>query len=279
MAFVPSFGSRPALGNLRSRLTLAAQLARCEVMGRYRGSALGMAWSLLTPLFMLAVYTFVFGTIFKARWTPPDGGAAGEHSTAEFAVILFAGLVIYQLFAEVINRAPGLVLANVNYVKKIVFPLEILPLIALGSAFFHLVVSLMALFAFYPFLFGAPPVTALLLPFILAPFCVLILGLAWFLASLGVYVRDISQFLGTLVTAMMFLSPIFFPSAALPEWLRPYLFLNPIALPVEETRNVLIWGHPPDWKALGLYSVVAIMIAVLGFVWFQKTRKGFADVV
>jgi homopolymeric O-antigen transport system permease protein len=279
LAFVQLFGSRPVVGNLRSRLTLAVHLARREVLGRYRGSALGMLWSLLTPLFMLAVYTFVFGTIFKARWTPPDGSGASEHSTAEFAVILFAGLVIFQLFAEVINRAPGLVLANVNYVKKIVFPLEILPLVALGSALFHLFVSLMALLTFYPFVIGAPPVTALLLPFILAPFCVLILGLAWFLASLGVYVRDISQFLGNLVTAMMFLSPIFFPATALPEWLRPYLYLNPIALPIEEGRKVLIWGHAPDWAALGVYSIVAIMIAVLGFLWFQKTRKGFADVV
>lgn len=279
MAFVSSIKSRPALGSLRSRLTLAAQLARREVLGRYRGSTLGMLWSLLTPLFMLAVYTFVFGTIFKARWMSPEGGEASEPSMAKFAVILFTGLVIYQLFSEVINRAPGLVLANVNYVKKIVFPLEILPAVALGSALFHLIVSVMALFAFYPFVIGMPPPTVLLLPFVLAPFCVLILGLAWFLASLGVYLRDISQFLGTLVTAMMFLSPIFFPSTALPEWLRPYLFLNPIALPVEETRNVLIWGHLPDWTALGIYSVVATMIAALGFAWFQKTRKGFADVL
>lgn len=118
-----------------------------------------------------------------------------------------------------------------------------------------------------------------MLSLVLTPFCLLILGLAWFLAALGVYIRDITQFLGTAVTALMFLSPIFFPSSALPEWLRPFLVFNPIALPVEEARNVLIWGRAPACAALGLYSAAALLIAMSGFFWFQKTRKGFADVV
>jgi len=268
------------LPRLCSNVSLALQLVRREVVGRYRGSLLGIAWSLLTPLFMLAIYTFVFGTIFKARWTVADASGAGaEHPMAEFAIFLFAGLVVFQLFGEVVNRAPGLVLSNVNYVKKIVFPLEILPVVALGSALFHAFVSMIVLFVFIPLVMGGIPITALLLPVVLAPFALLILGLAWFLASLGVYFRDIAQFLGTVVTAMMFLSPIFFPATALPAWLRPYLALNPIALPVEETRNVLIIGRAPDWAALGLYSLLAVVIAALGFVWFQKTRKGFADVI
>lgn len=259
--------------------SLALQLTRREILGRYRGSALGVVWSLLTPLFMLAVYTFVFGTIFKARWTPPDGGPGAEHPVTEFAIILFAGLVVFQLFGEVINRAPGLVLGNANYVKKIVFPLEILPIVALSSALFHALVSMTVLFVFVWLVMGGVPLTAVLLPFVLTPYCLLILGLAWFLASLGVYVRDIAQFLVPVITALMFLSAIFFPSSALPEWLRSYIFLNPIILPVEETRNVVIWGRSPDWAALGLYSVAALLIAVFGLLWFQKTRKGFADVV
>ena len=178
-------------------------------------------WSLFTPLFMLAVYTFVFGTVFKARWTPPDTPAAGaEHATAEFAIVLFAGLIVFQLFGEVITRAPGLVLANVSYVKKVVFPLEILPVVAMASALFHSGVSLLVLFAAMLGFNGSIPVTAVLLPIVLAPYTGLILGLAWFLASLGVYVRDIGQILSTLVTALMFLSPIFFPPSALPEWMR-----------------------------------------------------------
>lgn len=259
---------------------LILQLIHREIAGRYRGSMLGMLWSLITPLFMLGVYTLVFGSIFKARWSGVDAGAASaQHSVGEFAVILFPGLIVFQLFAEVINRAPTLVLSNRNYVKKIVFPLEVLPLVALGSALFHAGVSLVVLLAFMIAFMGHVPLTALLLPFVIAPFMLMILGLSWFLASLGVYVRDVAQLLGTIVTALMFLSPVFFPASALPEQVRALLFLNPIALPIEEARNVLLWGRTPDWIALGLYTVVALAVAALGRLWFEKTRKGFADVL
>jgi lipopolysaccharide transport system permease protein len=236
---------------------------------------LGILWSLLTPLFMLGVYTLVFGTVLKTRWA----GAGDSTSTAEYAVILFAGLIVYQLFAEVINRAPGLILANQNYVKKVVFPLEVLVPVALGSALFHAAVSFGVLLAFVLVIHGGIPWTALLLPFVLAPYCLLILGLAWFLASLGTYLRDIGQFLGTVVTALMFLSPIFFPLSALPAWLQPWLALNPIALPVTQARDVLIFGKLPDLAALALYSLAAAAIAWFGYAWFAKTRKGFADVL
>lgn len=256
-------------------LTLLLPLIRREITGRYRGSALGILWSLLTPLFMLAVFTFVFGTVFKAKWA----GAREDASMAEFAVILFAGLTVFQLFAEVVNRAPGLILSNQNYVKKIVFPLELLVPVALGSALFHAAISLAVLLPLQFAVFGSIPLTALWLPVVLVPFCLLILGLSWFLASLGTYVRDIGQVLGTLVTALMFLSPIFFPLTALPEWLRPWLVLNPIAVPVEEARKVLIYGQSPDYQTLVGYTAVAIVVCWLGYMWFQKTRKGFADVL
>lgn len=260
---------------LLSRLRLAVQLAQREISARYRGSVLGIGWSLLTPLFMLAVYTFVFGSIFKVRWS----GVQAEHSTVDFAVILFAGMTVFQVFSDMVTRAPRLVLDNVNYVKKVVFPLAVLPLAALGSALFDTAVRLVVLLVFVVLARGSLPATALLLPLVLAPYILLVLGLTWFLAGLGVYVRDVGQFLGPLVTALMFLSPIFFPSSALPDWLQPYLVLNPIALPVEGTRAVLIWGTAPDWTGLALYSAIAAATAILGLVWFQKTRKGFADVV
>ncbi len=254
---------------------LILPLVRREIISRYRGSVLGILWSLLTPLLMLAVYTFMFGTVFKARW----GGASANASTGEFAVILFAGLIIFQLFAEVINRAPTLILANSNYVKKVVFPLETLVPVALGSALFQVGVSLVVLFGFMLFVYGSIPLTALWLPIVLAPFCLMLLGLGWFLASLGVFVRDINQFLGTLVTAMMFLSPIFFPLSSLPKWLQGWLILNPLTLPVEQARNVLIFGKMPEFLLLAIYSVVSLFVAVAGYWWFQKTRKGFADVI
>lgn len=198
---------------------------------------------------------------------------------AEFAIILFSGLIVFQLFAEVVTRAPTLVLANTNYVKKVVFPLEILPAVALGSALFQAAVSVLVLFGFMLPVYGAVPLTALWLPVVLAPFCLLILGLAWFLAALGVYLRDINQVLGTVVTALLFLSPIFFPLSALPDWIRPTVALNPISLPVEQTRAVLIWDSAPDFSALAAYSAVALSIAVLGYLFFQNVRRGFADVL
>jgi len=256
---------------------LALTLTRREIAGQYRGSMLGILWSMLTPLLLLAVYTFVFGTVFRARWA--DAATTSEPSTGEFAIILFAGLIVFQLFAEVINRAPTLILSNVNYVKKVVFPLEILPVVALGAALFHAGVSFLVLFGFMLVVKGAIPLTAVLLPVVLAPFCLTILGLSWFLAALGVYYRDIKQVLGTLVTALLFLSPIFYPLSALPDWVRTWIALNPVALPVVETRAVLILGRMPDPLGLAIYAAVGLIMAGLGYTWFQKTRKGFADVL
>lgn len=256
----------------RNRSLVRASASR-EVLGRYRGSIGGILWSLVTPLLMLAVYTFVFGEIFRARWT------AGSESRTEFALVLFAGLIVFNLFAECVNRAPGLILANVNYVKKVVFPLEILPWVTLGSALFHGIVSLCVWLLAYALLFGAPHATVLYLPLILAPFVLLIAGLSWTLASLGVYLRDISQFIGILTTVMMFLSPIFYPATALPESYRYLLYLNPLTPAIEQTRDVLFWGKSPDFPMLLLYWAAAAILAWLGFAWFQKTRKGFADVL
>lgn len=256
-------------------LSLIAILIYREIVGRYRGSLLGILWSLITPLFMLAVYTFAFGFVFQARWG--DGGAAA--STGGFALNLFAGLIIFQFFAEVINRAPLLILTNQNYVKKVIFPLEILAPVALGSALFHAVVSFIVLLVFIPFVFDGIPLTALMLPLVLIPLSILILGMTWFLASFGVYVRDVSQTLGTIVTACLFLSPVFYPITVLPEWARFWIRLNPITIPVEQSRNVLIQGIVPDLSIMAIYTLVAVAFAGCGYFWFQKTRKGFADVL
>jgi len=255
--------------------SLIGQMVRREVVGQYRGSILGLLWSFLNPLFMLAIYTFVFSVVFKARWN-----VEGSVNAPNFAIILFSGLIIHGLLGEMLKRAPSLILSNVNYVKKVVFPLEVLPIVALGAALFHAFISVIVLLVAQIFLSGSlPPLTSLWLPVVIAPFLLLLLGLTWWLASLGVYLRDINQILAPIITALLFISPIFFPVSALPEPLRPYLFLNPITLIVEQTREVLIFGNMPDFKALAIYSFVAITFAVIGFFWFQKTRKGFADVL
>lgn len=247
--------------------------AKREVLGRYRGSFLGLLWSFFNPLFMLAVFTFVFSVIFQARW----GGGGG--SKTEFALVLFAGLLVFNLFAECINRAPGLILSNTNYVKKVVFPLEILPFVGLLSALFHTLISLGVWLIAYTLFFGIPHLTVFYLPLVLLPFCLFLMGLSWALASLGVFLRDVSQFIGLLTTTLMFLSPIFYPATAFPEDYRYILYLNPLTTVVEQTRDVLFWGKTPDFLMLAIYWGVTLGIAWLCFAWFQKTRKGFADVL
>jgi lipopolysaccharide transport system permease protein len=256
----------------RNRSLIHASTKR-EVLGRYRGSAFGLLWSFFNPLFMLAVYTFVFSEIFKARWS------AGSESKTEFALLLYAGLIVFNIFAECINRAPGLILSNVNYVKKVVFPLEILPLVCLLSALYHSLISLLAWLMAYMVFYGLPYPSTLYLPLILLPFALFIMGLSWALAALGVFLRDVEQFIGVVVMVFMFLSTIFYPAAALPEHYRHLLFLNPLTPVIEQIRDVLFWGKDPDFELLGIYWLVAAAIAWLGFAWFQKTRKGFADVL
>lgn len=256
----------------RNRSLIKALVTR-EVMGRYRGSMMGILWSFFNPVFMLLVYTFVFSVIFKARWI------GGSDSKTEFALVLFAGLIVFNLFSECINRAPALILVNANYVKKVVFPLEILPWVALGSAFFHFLVSLCVWLIAYVIFFGVPHLTIVLLPLVIAPYLFLVIGFTWALASLGVFLRDVSQLVSMAVTVLMFLSPIFYPISALPEKYRPLLQLNPLGPAIEQTREVLFWGNLPNFSLLGVYLVASALTAWLGFAWFQKTRKGFADVI
>jgi lipopolysaccharide transport system permease protein len=252
---------------------LIYSLTQREILGRYRGSLLGIFWSLFTPLLMLAIYTFVFSVVFQARW----GGTSG--SRTEFALVLFAGLMPFYLFSETINRAPGLILANVNYVKKVVFPLEILPVVSLGAALFQFAMSMLVWLVFMTILRGLPPFTILSLPLVLLPFLLIILGFSWFLASFGVYVRDIGQFISVLVTVLMFLSPLFYSISALPEQYHLLLFMNPLTFVIEQARGVMIWGESLSWQAWGLYLLVSLTIAWVGFFWFMKTKKGFADVI
>ena len=252
---------------------LIRNLVQREVLGRYKGSVLGIFWSLATPIFMLAVYTFVFSVVFKARW----GG--GSDSKTEFALLLFAGLIIFNLFSECISRAPGLILANVNYVKKVVFPLEVLPWVSMGSALFHFAVSLGVWLVAYLVLFGVPHWHVVLLPLVVVPLVLFVMGLSWALASLGVYLRDVGQIIGLVITVLMFLSPIFYPASSLPPEYQPIMFFNPLTPPIEMARDLLYWGQMPNMTLLALYAAGSLAFALLGFAWFQKTRKGFADVL
>lgn len=256
----------------RNRFLIKTTAIR-EVQGRYRGSFMGIVWSLLTPLFMLTVYTFVFSEIFKARW---HGGSA---SKGEFALVLFAGLIVFNFFSECLNKAPQIILGNVNYVKKVVYPLEILPVVSLASALFQLVISLIVWLAAYCVFFGVPHLTVLYFPLILVPLVLITLGISWFLTAMGVFLRDINQFIGLFTTALMFMSPVFYSADILPENFRRLMYLNPLTTVIEQTRNILYWGKLPDFEVLSIYWLASFVVVWLGFVCFQKTRKGFADVL
>lgn len=252
---------------------LIASLVRREVVGRYRGSMLGILWSFFNPVLMLVVYTFAFSVVFQARWP------GGSGSKTEFALILFAGLMVFNLFSECVTRAPALVVSNVNYVKKVVFPLEVLPWVVLGSALFHLLISVAVWLIFYGLFFGMPTAGVLLLPVVLLPLVALVMGLAWLLASLGVFLRDVGQVVGVVTTALLFLSPIFYPVAMLPEAYQSVMHLNPLTPVVEQARDILIWHRGIDWLLWAKSLAFSLLVAWLGFAWFQKTRKGFADVL
>ena len=252
---------------------IITRLARREIEGRYRGSLLGLTWSVATPLLMLAVYTFVFSVVFKARW------GTGTERRGEFALILFTGMLTFGLFSECVNRAPGMILESVSYVKKVVFPLEALAWVGLLSALFNTAVGLLIILAGHAALGVFPPLTTLLLPVLLIPLCLLVLGTTWFLSSVGVFVRDIRQIVPILTTVLLFVTPIFFPASAIPEPYRSFLSFNPLAPTVESVRAALFFGREPDWTDWASSLGISIVICWLGFAWFMNTRKGFADVV
>ena len=262
------------IGGVILNRELIMQMVSREVVGRYKGSLFGIAWSFLNPVVMLVTYTFVFSVIFKARW-----GDGPSESKTQFALLLFVGMIIFGLFSEVVNRAPGLIVSNVNYVKKVIFPLEILPVISLGAALFHFFVSFLVLTIAIIVVDGRLNWTIIYLPAVVFPLILIIMGISWALASFGVYLRDIGQTIGIFTTILMFLSPVFYPVSALPEKFQDWMLLNPLTFIIEQARAIIIFGKQPDWYGLGVYTLFSIGIVWLGYFWFQKTRKGFADVL
>ncbi|MBT8562127.1 ABC transporter permease [Polynucleobacter paneuropaeus] len=265
---------RALINSLIKNRQLIYQMTKREVIGRYKGSVMGLAWSFLNPILMLTIYTFVFSVVFKSRW-----GISDSDSKTEFAFILFTGLISFNLLSETINRASSLILININYVKKVVFPLEILPVINFGAALFHFLISFAVLLIAFVLINGYMNWTAILLPIVMLPLAFVILGISWFLASLGVFARDFGQIVGVITTLALFLSPVFYPISAVPERFRDWIYCNPLSFIIEQAREVIVFGVMPNWGGLGLYFILSVAVMMLGFSWFQKTRKGFADVL
>lgn len=261
-------------GILWTNRNLWWRLTEREVLGRYRGSALGLAWSFINPLSMLAVYTFVFSQVFKTRW-----GGLEQAGPIGFAVNLFAGLIVFNLFSECLNRAPGLIVANPNYVKKVIFPLEILGYVAVGSTLFHALTSLIILLAFELIAFHMLPITILWLPIVWLPLILGTLAFTWLFSAAGVFIRDISQIVSVSLNMLMFLSPIFFPVSALPPKWQPILKLNPLGAVIEQTRRVTIEGDTPDLRFLIFSIIIGTCTCELAFRVFRKSKGAFADVL
>ena len=270
-----NYPSRPSqiLKNWWIHRELIKEFSKREILIRYRGSVLGLMWSFFNPLFMLSIYTFIFSEVFKARWNEIS------QTKTEFALLLFIGLLVFNLISECLIRASTIITSNINYVKKVIFPLDILPVAIMIAALFHGLISLFIWVIAYSILIGIPQVTILYLPIVITPYILFILGLSWILASLGVFLRDVSQFIGMMLNVLLFMSPIFYPITAIPEKYRFIFQLNPLTLVIDQARLVMYWGNQPDFLSVLLLFLFSLSIYYLGFVWFQKTRKGFSDVL
>ncbi|KRG79498.1 sugar ABC transporter permease [Stenotrophomonas ginsengisoli] len=263
-------GILSAFGSNRS---LVYELTRREILGRYRGASFGMLWSLISPFLMLLVYTLAFGFIMKGRWPGSTG------STTDFALILFAGLTIHGFFAECFTRAPQLIISNTSYVKRVVFPLDILVWSMTFSALFHLAMNMVVLLLLYLCVKGGIHPTAVLLPLVVLPLVILTIGIGWITAALGVYLRDIGQIAGVIAAAMLFLSSAIIPVESVPDSYRIVFELNPLTFIINQVREVVVWGRLPDWAGLGIYTLIACVVAVIGHRMFNKLRVGFSDVL
>ena len=267
------FGPLAPLRVFFEHRVLIGRLAKREIAARYQGSALGAFWLVIAPLLQLLIYTFVFSIVFKAKWDLPVEGRL------VFAVVFFSGLIVYNIFAECVNRGPRLILENPNYVKRLVFPLEILPWVSAVSALFNFAIGLVLLSVIYLIEFGLPSVTAVAVPLLVLPFVLMTVGLTYWLAATGVYLRDLSQIVVLVTMLMMFVTPIFYSIDQVPESFRPFIAMNPISSVLGQIRGCLFHGRWPD--PVWYVSACAIGWAVLylGYAWFAKTKKGFADVV
>ena len=252
---------------------LIIQLTKRDILSRYRGSFLGLIWTFLNPLLLLLIYTFVFSVVFKAKF-----GLSGE-TGVDFAIILFSGLILHQFLAECAIQSMALVVGNPTYVTKVVFPLEILSVVSVLSSLFNAFISLVILLLAFLAVRHFVNWTVVFLPIVLLPFVVLGLGVSWLLSSLSVYIRDLGQVVGFVVMLLLFVSPIFYPVSALPPALHAPVMLNPLTFIIGQVREVVIFGRLPHWSGLGLYTSFSLAAVWLGYAWFQKTRKGFADVL
>lgn len=260
-------------GGLLAHRQLVFAMTSREISARYKGSWLGIFWSLLTPILLLLVYTFVFGVIFQARW--PQSHGVDENFTA----MLFCGIIVHGVFAEVLTRAPKLIIENTNYVKRVIFPLEILSWISVLAALFHFLIAFVILVAFVVFYGNGITWLVLWLPVWMVGITLLMVGVAWFFSALGVYLRDLGYVAGFLAMVLIFLSPVFYPASAVPEGFAKVMTINPLTFYIESLRDLVVLGRLPEAAACIKAGVIALATFILGYAFFQRVRPGFADVL
>jgi lipopolysaccharide transport system permease protein len=252
---------------------LTRELTKREILGRYRGASFGLLWSLFNPLLVLAVYTVAFGGILKSRWPQQ-----GNHDVP-FGLIIFVGIIVHGLFAECFSIAPRLMVQNANYVKKVVFPLDLLVWPLVLSALFHTMMSSVVFLLLGALMYGHFSPLAILLPIVLVPLVLLTVAVCWVVASLGVYFRDIGLVTPVVSTALFFLSSAIVPLQSVPPHFRIFFQLNPLTFFIDQARMVTLWGQWPDWAQLGEFLLIGLVACYLANLWFRKVSKGFADVL
>jgi len=260
------------LRNLYQLRSIITQFTWREAIGRYKGTYLGLVWAVVNPLLTLAVYTLVFGVILKV-------GFGSEGGLSAFILNFFCGLIVYNVFAQCVGRASNLIRDNPNYVKKVIFPLEILPVAILGSSLIHGLIGLIILIPAVVIFGPKISATMWLFPLVLLPLCALSLGIGWFLASLGVFIRDINEVVTVLLQLLFFLSPVIYSISDLPPALQVVLRFNPLTTILECARRTLISGLMPEWAWWLGVTLVSLLILQLGYVWFMKSKRAFADVI
>ncbi len=262
------------VADLWPRWSLVRELARRRIQNQYRASLLGRFWAFATPMATLAVYTFAFSVVLKARW-----GGNPDETRLDYALTLFTGLMLFDLFTGCVGQASLIIVGHANFVKKVVFPLEILPIVLLFETLFNLVVSSLILIVALAIVNQGLPMTGLLFPLALVPLIMLTMGISWFLSSLGVFMRDVQQGVTIFTRLLFFLTPIFYPLSLVPEKLQSAIKMNPLTVIVDMARRTLVWGEMPSWTEFGAVTAFSFVVMILGYAWFMQTKHGFADIL
>ena len=258
---------------LKDSFSLIISLTKRDIESRYKNSILGLVWSIAFPLFMLAIYSFVFGFIFKSKW---HGSASNG---INYSLIMFVGLVLHTFISDCLGRATTVIESNANYVKKVIFPLESLCWVSLLSALFQFFISFIVLFGFLVLGGNKIHITILLVPILILPFILLCYAFILFISALSVYIKDIAQMMSIFISILLFMSPVFYSVSSIPEKFRWMIFMNPSTFIINSMRKIVLYGEMFSIKYYLIYFVVSFVLYFMALKWFKKLKGGFSEVL